>query len=68
MYLLGLGVPKDLVSAQLYFYLAAERGYEQAMRARDTLEKQMTPEQIAEAQKLAHEWKLKSSTHGQGAL
>ena len=67
MYLLGLGVPKDLVSAQMYFYLAGARGHEKARRARDDLEKQMTPEQIREAQKRADEWKPKSSTYGQGA-
>src|SRR3974390_871958 len=67
MYYLGLGVPKELVSAQMYFYLAAARGHEEARKVRDDLEKQMTPEQIREAQKRADEWKPKSSTYGQGA-
>ena len=66
MYYLGLGVPKDLVTAQMWFYLAAP-SYIPARKNRDILEKQMTPDQIAEAQKLAREWKLKSSTYGQGA-
>jgi uncharacterized protein len=50
-------VPKDAVSAQMWFYLAAAQGYEQASKHRDNLEKQMTAAQIAEAQKLAREWK-----------
>jgi TPR repeat protein len=67
MYYLGLGVPKDLVSAQMYFYLAAARGHEEARKVRDDLEKQMAPEQIRGAQKRADEWKPKSSTYGRGA-
>jgi TPR repeat protein len=67
MYYLGLGVPKDLVSAKIYYNLAGSQGHEGAIRSRDELEKQMTPDQIREARKLADEWKEKSSTHGQGA-
>ena len=66
MYYRGLGVPKDLVTAQVWFYLAGP-GLQKARQIRDILENQMTPDQIAEAQKLAREWKLKSSTYGQGA-
>ena len=54
---LGNGVPKDAVSAQMWLYLAAAQGDENARRHRDILEKEMTPAQIAEAQKLAREWK-----------
>jgi hypothetical protein len=67
MYYLGLGIPKDLVSAKMYYNLAGAQGHEGAIRSRDELEKQMTPDQIREARKLADEWKPKSSIHGQDA-
>ena len=53
----GGGVPKDLVTAYMWINLAAAQGSESEKRARDALEKQMTPAQIAEAQKLSREWK-----------
>ena len=52
-YYYGRGVPKDTVAAQMWFYLAAAQGNGDARTNRDNLEKQMSPEQIAEAQKLA---------------
>jgi TPR repeat protein len=54
----GLGVPQDHVQAYKWFSLAASRN-PMAVKARDTLTAKMTPAQIAEAQKLAREWKLK---------
>jgi TPR repeat protein len=46
----------DYVSAHMWFNLAAAQGNAFAeMFLKDTADK-MTPEQIAEAQKLAHEW------------
>jgi uncharacterized protein len=39
--------------------LAAARGDKGAAKKRDILTKMMTPAQIAEAQKLAREWKPK---------
>lgn len=53
----GVGVPKDLVMAYMWRNLAAAKGNEIAKNARDALEKEMTPAQIAEAQKLSREWK-----------
>ena len=53
----GDGVPKDYVLAYKWLNLAARRdssGY--VGMCRDALAKVMTPEQIAEAQKLAREW------------
>ncbi len=43
----------------MWYNLAVAQGYKDAGKWRDSLAKQMTPEQIAEAQKLAREWKPK---------
>jgi uncharacterized protein len=59
MYYLGRGVPQDFVLAHMWFNLATADGDKEAVAPRDGLSKQMTPEQIAEAQKLAREWKPK---------
>ena len=52
----GEGVPKDFVKAYMYFNLASAT-ISDAAEARDTLAKQMTSVQIAEAQRLTREWK-----------
>jgi TPR repeat protein len=57
MYREGRGVPQDYASAHMWFNLAAASGDEAAAQARDMVAAQMTPAQIAEAQKLAREWK-----------
>ncbi len=59
MYVDGQGVPQDYVQAHMWVNLAAAQGMEDARKARDILAKQMTPAQIAEAQRLAREWKPK---------
>ena len=60
MYDLGQGVLQDYVEAHKWYNLAASRVTGDAQReyaeARDTLTKQMTLAQIAEAQRLAREW------------
>ena len=53
------GVPKNFVQAYKWYSLAATNGDKPAAELRDALAKQMTPAQIAEAQKLAREWKPK---------
>ncbi len=53
----GLGVPQDKVSAYMWFSLAAAQGREGAAVFRDLIARGMTHAQIAEAQKLAREWK-----------
>lgn len=53
----GKGMPKDAVEACKWFHLASAQGSEEAAPYRVLLEKTMTPEQIAEAQKQAKEWK-----------
>jgi uncharacterized protein len=59
MYLGGDGVPQDYVLAHMWLNLAAARGDKGASEVRASLAKEMTPDQIAEAQKLAREWKPK---------
>jgi len=59
MYADGKGVPKDLVQAHLWFNLAGARGLAAARGFREQAAEKMTPAQIAEAQRLAREWRLK---------
>jgi TPR repeat protein len=55
----GEGGPLDLVQAHMWYSLAAGNGNAHAPGYRDDLARQMTAAQIAEAQKLAREWKPK---------
>jgi uncharacterized protein len=55
----GLGVPQDNTHAYMWLSVAAARGDQDAVSNRDRVARQMTPAQIAEAQKLAREWKSK---------
>jgi TPR repeat protein len=55
----GEGVPQNYVEASKWFALAAAKGIGLAKIARHLLQREMTPAQIAEAQKLAAEWKPK---------
>jgi TPR repeat protein len=57
LYRTGQGVPQDYVQAHMWSNLAA--GYQNAVNNRDAVARLMTPAQIAEAQKLAREWKPK---------
>jgi uncharacterized protein len=59
MYTKGQGVPKDYVQAHMWFNLAASANNANAIKSRETTAKEMTPAQIAEAQKLVREWKPK---------
>jgi TPR repeat protein len=59
MYAEGRGVRQDSIQAHMWYNLAAAQGEEKAAEARDALATQMTPAQIAEAQRLAREWKPK---------
>ncbi|MGH6804866.1 MAG: tetratricopeptide repeat protein [Methyloceanibacter sp.] len=62
-YALGKGVPQDYVLAHMWFNLGASASEgklrDDHVARRDELEGLMTPEQIAEAQRLAREWKPK---------
>ena len=57
MYVQGQGVPKNYVQAHMWFNLAASRGLNYSAGARDNLAEEMTSAQIAEAQRLAREWR-----------
>jgi uncharacterized protein len=57
MYSYGRSVPKDYVRAQMWFILSAEHGNQTAAEKREINAQHMTPEQVADAQKLAREWK-----------
>ena len=66
MYALGRGVRQDNVEAFIWFNLAASRlsaseaeKRKAAVHNRERAAALMTPEQIAEAQELAREWKPK---------
>ena len=56
LYVQGLGVPQNYVHAHLWFSLAASRFEAEAVKERDALAARMSPEQVAEAQKLAAAW------------
>jgi hypothetical protein len=74
----GQGVTQDYVEAHMWLNLTAAQfsGEEQKRRAgaRDALAKKMTPQQIAEAERRAREWKpvgpspLGSTSPGPGAI
>jgi hypothetical protein len=65
MYARGEGVPQDDVQAHMWFDLAAagfsasEAERDRAVQNRDIIASKMTPAQLAEAQRLAREWKPK---------
>jgi uncharacterized protein len=64
MYYVGEGVPQDYVEAHMWFNLAASRASDAEVRKematfRDHVAAKMTPAQIAEAQKMARDWKPK---------
>ncbi len=64
MYGYGEGVPQDYAQAYMWYDLAASRfppgeGRDIAVKNRDIVAAKMTQAQIAEAQKLAREWKPK---------
>ncbi len=62
MYNRGRGVTQDYIQAHMWLNLAAGRLPPGLLRdtaagSRDTIAKRMTPAQVAEAQRLAREWK-----------
>ena len=59
IYAKGDGIPQDYVQAYMWLSLAAAGGEKDAIANRNIVAKLMTPAQIAEAQKLAKEWKPK---------
>jgi hypothetical protein len=66
MYAEGQGLPQDYVQAHMWLNLAVSKfpasevvPRERALRAREYVAGEMTPAQVAEAQRLAREWKPK---------
>lgn len=57
-YVVGKGVPKDLVQAYKWWNLAAGQGFQEAIVSRKMLESdpRMSNDQLAEAQRLSREW------------
>ncbi len=53
----GQGVPRDFVQAYKWFTISLANGNTYSARYRDQLATMMTPDQLAEAQRLAREWK-----------
>jgi hypothetical protein len=73
MYSNGQGLPRDYVRAHMWLNLSAKKETENAERNRDLVAQRMSPEQIAEAEKLAREWKptkppLETKTVGANGL
>jgi uncharacterized protein len=68
LYDTGHGVPRDVLRAHMWYNLASAYGYEEGKKWRDRLAADdafvMTPDQIAEAQKLAREWNMKMKATG----
>ena len=67
LYAEGRGTPQDYVRAHMWFSLATVHQppgekRDRSVRNRDRLAQKMTSEQIAEAQRLAREWKPKRET------
>ncbi len=50
------GAPRDLVQTHMWYNLAAAQGHADAAQLRDDIAEDMTPEQVAEAQRMAQEW------------
>ena len=64
MYEFGHSVPQDYVTAHMWFNLAASHEADASVRnkyidLREVVASKMTPDQIAEAQKMARKWKPK---------
>jgi TPR repeat protein len=55
----GVGKPKDNVMAYVWWNIAAAQGHEDAKETRGIIEEEMTPNQIADAQKLSKEYYAK---------
>jgi len=58
MYAEAEGVPQDFVQALKWFILAAAQNHNDAIQNRDRAVLVMTADQVAEARKLAAQWKL----------
>jgi uncharacterized protein len=57
MYAEGRGVPQHNVRAHMWFSLSAAQGEQRAVKTLEMAAQRITPDQINQAQKLAHDWK-----------
>jgi hypothetical protein len=62
MYGNGRGISQDFVQAHLWFSLAEAQGVDNGRKGRALVAGQMTPAQIAEARRLAREWRPRPKT------
>ncbi len=60
-YLKGEGLPKDYVRAYKWISLAAAQGHRLAIRAMPIVARRMTPAQIAEAKRMAAQFRPKKT-------
>ena len=68
LYAKGQGVTQNHVQAHMWYNLAAANGEENGTKWRDFVARMMTPVQIAQAQKLAREWKPQRKLKDQGRV
>ena len=67
-YGLGRGVPQDSVRAHMWFNLAASSSAadtdarERALKARNLVTQRLSPEELARARRMAHEWQPRGET------
>ena len=59
MFARGLGAPQDFVQGYMWLNLAAAQGHDMALVSRDMVAIKMSPDQIAEAQRMEREWMAK---------
>jgi uncharacterized protein len=64
LYVQGLGVSKNNILAYAWWYLAAAQGSDQGQQNRNRIEPRLTPEQRAEGQRLASNWKKGDTLDG----
>ena len=62
MFAEGEGAPQDIVQAHAWMNLASSNGKGIAAKKRDQIAKEMTLDEISEAQALAREWQMKFNT------
>lgn len=59
---MGLGIPRDLIEAYLWASLSAAKGNEEGKELQDAIRQEMTPAQIAKAQRLVRHVQAKTVT------
>ena len=68
MYKEGKGVPRDLIKAHMWFNLSAAKGMKTPIGRGDTGSQDDEPEEIAQGQRLAREWRDKKEGCSQTTL